>query len=428
MDAEIFAGLKAPPGVLGKIKYSLNHIAMSADNAVRQAVYEASISQGVSRAEAMEKAFEVFNVRRKGSSKSLALAGQLIPFFNAYLAAQNVAYKTITGRGISPTDRQEAFKTLAATTASVMTLSLLYAMMNGDDEDYLKKPATVRDRLLMIPGTGGMSVPIRADLFSMPKIITEHMYLMMTDKGYEDGRKFRDSMAAALGSSLLGPTAVPQAIKPLVEVAINYDFFQGKPLIGTYQKKLDTERQFTDSTSELGKILGQTGLVSPIAADHLLRGMLGSVGGLIIYATNPILHSDPNSPRPSLSERDAIAALPGMGGFMTKSYESALKKDFYTLKEEVDKAANTLNDLKTRSPQEIEGFLGKEENLARVGLQKSVNAIGERLSNIRKAITQTTNSSMPADEKQRQIEILRNAEEQMLQGVNVKKLRELGKL
>ena len=428
MDAEIFAGLKAPPGILGKIKHSLNHIAMSADNAVRQAVYEASISQGVSRAEAMEKAFEVFNVRRKGSSKSLALAGQLIPFFNAYLAAQNVAYKTITGRGISPTDRQEAFKTLAATTASVMTLSLLYAMMNGDDEDYLKKPATVRDRLLMIPGTGGMSVPLRADLFTMPKIITEHMYLMMTDKGYEDGRKFRDSMAAALGSAVLGPTAVPQAIKPLVEVGINYDFFQGKPLIGTYQKKLDTERQFTDSTSELGKILGQTGLVSPIAADHLLRGMFGSVGGLVIYATNPILHSDPNSPRPSLSERDAIAALPGMGGFMTKSYESALKKDFYTLKEEVDKAANTLNDLKTRSPQEIQGFLGKEENLSRVGLQKSVNAIGERLSNIRKAISQTTNSSMPADEKERQIKILRDAEEQMLKGVDVKKLRELGKI
>jgi hypothetical protein len=428
MDAEIYAGLKAPPGVMGKIKNSLNHIAMSADNAVRQAVYEASMDQGLTRAEAMEKAFDVFNVRRKGSSKSLALAGQLIPFFSAYLAAQNVAYKTITGRGISPTDRQEAFKTLAATTASVMVMSLLYAMLNGDDEDYLKKPATVRDRLLMIPGTGGMSIPLRADLFTMPKMITEHMYLMMTDKGYEDGRKFRDSMKAALGSAVLGPTAVPQAIKPLVEVGINYDFFQGKPLIGTYQKKLDTERQFTDSTSELGKILGQTGIVSPIAADHIIRGMFGSAGGLIIYATNPILHSDPNSPRPSLSSKDAIAALPGMGGFMMKSYESALKKDFYTLKEEVDKAANTLNDLKTRSPQDIEGFLSKEENLARVGLQKSVNAIGERLSNIRKAITQTTNSGMPADEKQRQIEILRNAEEEMLKSVDVKKLRELGKL
>ena len=428
LDAEIYAGLKAPPGVLGKVKYALNHIAMSADNAVRQAVYEASMSQGLSRAEAMEKAFEVFNVRRKGSSKSLALAGQLIPFFSAYLAAQNVAYKTITGRGISPTERQDAFKTLAATTASVMTLSLLYAMMNGDDEDYLKKPATVRDRLLMVPGTGGFSLPLRADLFTMPKIITEHMYLMMTDKGYEDGRKFRDSMAAALGSALLSPTAVPQAIKPLVEVGINYDFFQGRPLIGTYQQKLDTERQFTDSTSELGKILGKTGLVSPIAADHLLRGMFGSAGGLIIYATNPVLHSDSSTPRPSLSNKDAIAALPGMSGFMMKSYESALKKDFYTLKEEVDKAANTLNDLKTRSPQDIEGFLSNEEKLARVGLQKSVNAIGEKLSNIRKAITQITNSSMPSDQKQQQIEILHKAEEDMLKSVDVKMLRQLGKI
>lgn len=428
MDAEIYAGLKAPPGVLGKVKHALNHIAMSADNAVRQAVYEASMAQGLSRAEAMEKAFDVFNVRRKGSSKSLALAGQMIPFFSAYLAAQNVAYKTITGRGISPTERQDAFKTLAATTASVMVLSLLYAMMNGDDDDYLKKPATQRDRLLMVPGTGGFSIPLRADLFTMPKIITEHTYLMMTDKGYEDGRKFRDSMNAALGSALLSPTVVPQAIKPLVEVGINYDFFQGRPLIGTYQQKLETERQFTDSTSEMAKILGSTGIASPIAIDHLIRGMFGSVGGLVLYATNPMLHSDPNSPRPSLSERDAIAALPGMSGLMTKSYESALKKDFYTLKEEVDKAANTMNDLKTRSPQDIEGFVAKEENVARLGLQKSVNKIGEELSKIRKATAVISNSGMSSDEKREQIKALREAEESLLQGVDVKTLRALGKI
>ena len=428
MDAEIYAGLKAPPGVMGKIKYSLNHIAMAADNAVRQAVYEASMDQGLSQAEAMEKSFEVFNVRRKGSSRSLALAGQLIPFFNAYLAAQNVAYKTITGRGISPTARQDAFKTLAATTASTMVLSLLYAMMNGDDEDYLKKPATQRDRLLMIPGTGGMSIPLRADLFTMPKIITEHMYLMMTDKGYEDGRKFRDSMKAALGTALLGPTAVPQAIKPLVEVGINYDFFQGRPMIGVYQQKLDTERQFVDSTSELAKILGKTGMVSPIAADHLIRGMFGSVGGLLLYATNPILHSDPNSPRPSLSDRDALATLPGAAGFMSKSSESALKKDFYTLKEEVDRVANTMNDLKTRSPHEIESFLANDENMARLGLVKSVNAISGNLSKIRKAVAQTTNSNMPSDQKQEQLKSLRETEEAVLKGVNVKALREFGKI
>jgi hypothetical protein len=425
-DAEIFSGLKAPPGFLGKLKYGLNHIAMAADNAVRQAVFEAAEAQGLSKAEAFEKAFEVFNVRRKGSSKTLALASQLIPFFNAYLAAQNVAYKTITGRGISPEDRSNALQTLATTTASVMTLSLLYAMLNGDDDDYLKKPAVQRDRLLMIPGTGGMSIPLRSDFFTLPKIITEHMYLLMTDKGYEDGRKFRESMTNALANSLLSPTAVPQAIKPIIEVAWNRDFFQGRPLIGTYQQKLETERQFTDSTSELGKFIGSSGLISPIAVDHLIRGMFGSAGGLTLYMTSAMLDNNPESPRPSLSLQDAIATLPGMSGFVAKTYENSLKRDFYSLKEEVDKSVNTFNDIKKRSPEEIPAFLKQEENIHRLGLQKTVNKVAENLSKIRDSISRITNSNLPAEEKQKQIAAMRQVENDVLKGVNVKQLREYG--
>jgi hypothetical protein len=425
-DAEIFAGLRSPPGFLGKLKYGLNHIAMAADNAVRQAVFEAAESQGLSKAEAFEKSFEVFNVRRKGSSKTLALASQLIPFFNAYLAAQSVAYKTITGRGTSPQDRVNALQTFAATTASVMTMSLLYSMLNGDDDDYLKKPAVQRDRLLMIPGTGGMSIPLRSDLFTMPKIITEHMYLLMTDKGYEDGRKFRESMTNALANSLLSPTAVPQAIKPIIEVAWNRDFFQGRPLIGTYQQKLETERQFTDSTSELGKFIGSSGLISPIAVDHLIRGMFGSVGGLTLYMTSAMLDNNPEAPRPSLSMQDAIATLPGMSGFVAKTYENSLKRDFYALKEEVDKSVNTFNDIKKRSPEQIPEFLAQEENIKRLGLQKSVNKIAENLSTIRDSISRITNANMPPEQKQQQIEALRNIENQMLKGVDVKRLREMG--
>jgi hypothetical protein len=251
LDAEVLSGLKAPSGVKGKVVNALAHIAMSADNAVRQAVYEATLQAGKTQAEAMEKAFQVINFRNRGSSKLLALAGQVIPFFNAYLAAQHVAYKTITGVGISPQERNAALKTLAATTGSVMAMSLIYAMMNADDEDYLNKPASVRDRLLMIPGTGGLSIPLRMDLFTFPKVLTEHMYLLLTDKGYEDTRKFRDSMQNALFNAVASPTPVPQAIKPLVEVGINYNFFQGRPLVGTFQKGLELERQFNDSTSEL---------------------------------------------------------------------------------------------------------------------------------------------------------------------------------
>jgi hypothetical protein len=431
LDAEIYAGFKARPGVLGRTKDLLSHIAMSADNAVRQAVYTASIDQGLSKAEALEKSFEIWNVRRRGSSRNLAIAGQVIPFFNAYLAAQNVAYKTITGVGTSPTERENAFKTLIATTGSVMMLSLLYAMINGDDEDYENKPAVVRDRLLMIPGTGGLSIPLRADLFTLPKIITEHTYLLMTDKGYEDGRKFRDSVKAALGSALLSPTVVPQAIKPLVEVGINYNFFSGRPLIGEFEKKKETAQQFSNSTSEIAKLLGSTGLVSPIAVDHLMRGMFGSAGGLVIYMTNPILHSDLSVDRPSMSLRDAMATLPGTSGFISREYESGLKNDFYVLRDEVSKVAATVADLKVTGPEKIEEYLSSEEKMARYGLSKGVNKITDQLGKIRKAITFITNqpsSEMSSAEKQEAIKELRETEREILKAINVKELRKMAQI
>jgi hypothetical protein len=355
----------------------------------------------------------------------LILAGQTIPFFNAYIAAQSVAVKTISGQGISPQERNAALQTLAATTASVMALSMLYAMMNGDDDDYLKKPATVRDRLLMIPGTGGLSIPLRTDLFTLPKILTEHMYLLLTNNGTEDGRKFRDSMVSALGNALLSPTVVPQAVKPLLEVKVNYDFFQGKPLIGKWQEQLDVSRQFNDSTSEFSKLLGQTGLVSPINADHVIRGMFGSVGGLFLLTTNQILHSDPNVPKPEMTLREMITALPGTSGFIAKDFESGYKKDFYTLRDEVDRAAATYSDIKKRSPSEAKEFMADPENRMRVGMHTSIDKIAKELATIRTAMAQISNKpGMDPTEKEEKITRLKESEVRILKNIDIKKLRE----
>jgi hypothetical protein len=430
-DAEIFAGMKPPKGGWNKTKDFLEHIAMSADNAVRQAVYEAARQQGVSKAEALEKAFEIFNVRRRGTSKALNLAGQTIPFFYAYLAAQRVAYQTITGAGTSPTERKAALQTLAATSAAVFTLSLLYAMLVAEDEDYADTPAPVRDRTLTIPGTGGVRIPLRPDFFLLPKIVAEHTYLMLTDQGYQDGAKFRRSMRDGLVNAIASPTPLPQIAKPALEVAINYSFFDGKPVVGTFEKQKDLERQFNDSTSEFSKLLGKTGLVSPIAADHLIRGMLGSAGGLALYGTNFVLHSDPDVPRPELSWKEAAAALPGTSGFLKRPQESALKNDFYTLRDEVEKAVNTFNDIKTRSPQGMEDFLADEKQMARYMLGKPVDQINQRLSKIRRQMTIITNmpeSQMSAEDKAENIRQLREFEREYLKSVDVKALREMAKI
>jgi hypothetical protein len=441
-DAEIYAGLRPPKGGWGKTKEFLEHIAMSADNAVRQAVYEASMQQGLNKSEALEKAFEIINFRRRGTSKMLNVMGQTVPFFYAYLSAQRVAYRVLSGVGISPSERKEALTTLATTSAAVAALSVIYAMANGDDEDYAETPAAIRDRTLTIPGSGGVRIPLRPDFFLFPKIVAEHTYLMLSDKGYEDGAKFRKSMADALLSAVASPTPFPTAIKPAIEVAINYDFFQGKPLIGNFEKQKDIERQFRDSTSELAKILSNVPLsyslekgkfegMSPIAIDHMIRGMLGSFGGLVLFGTNQFLHSDPDVPRPEMSANEMLAALPGTSGLLKRPQESALKNDFFVLRDEVEKAANTFNDIKTRSPEGIQAFLEDEKNAIRLGMAKGVDKINRHLSDIRRRMTIITNmpeSQMSADEKAQNIRELRELEREILRSVNVKELREMAKI
>jgi hypothetical protein len=430
-DVEVLAGLKKDKSLWDTVKRALGNVAMAADNAVRQATYEAALAQGMSRAEAIEKAFEIFNVRRRGSSQMLAMAGQVIPFFNAYLAAQNVAYRTLTGVGVSPTDRKAALQTLAATTGSVMALSMLYAMMMGDDEDYEKKPTPTRDRLLMIPGSGGLGIPLRADAFVLPKVLAEHTYHLITENGMTDGAKFRASLASLLANSVLSPTVVPQAVKPITEAVLNYDFFQQKPLVGIYQAKKDLSRQFEDSTSEFSKVLGKTELISPIVADHVIRGMFGSFGGLFLQVTNPLIAEMAGVTRPSMTLRDAANAIPNASAFISKEYEVGLRKDFYALKEVTDRAAATLSDMKARSPHEIEAYLSDPEVRQRVAMAPVVNRISNQLTDIRKKVNLITNvetKEMTDDRKEELIKQLREQEYQLLKNINLRKLREMAQM
>lgn len=431
MDAEVLSGLKKDKSLWDRVKRLLGNVSMAADNAVRQAVFEAAEAQGLSRKEAIEKAFEIFNVRRRGSSQMLGLAGQVIPFFNAYLAAQNVAYRTLTFAGTSPTQREAAFKTLAATTGSVMALSILYAMMNADDEGYEKKATPTRDRLLIIPGTNGIGVPLRADAFILPKVLAEHVYHMLTENGMTDPGKFRESMKSLLANSIFSPTPVPQAVKPLAEAIMNYDFFQQKPLVGVFQQQKELGRQFEDSTSELSKLFGKTGYVSPIVSDHVIRGMFGSFGGLVLYMTNPILAAMSGTTRPDMSIQDAIATIPNASAFVSKEYELGLRKDFYALKEVTDRAASTLSDLKNRSPQEIGAYLEDPKIQQRIALSPTVNRIANQLTQIRKQINMITNiedPSMSSAKKEEQIRQLRETELRLLKGIDLRRLREMAEV
>ena len=116
---------------------------------------------------------------------------------------------------------------------------------------------------------------------------------------------------------------------------------------------------------------------------------------------------------------------------MEKSYESALRHDFYALREEVGKVSNTLADLKANSPQDIADYLSDPKNMARYQLSPFVNSIAGKLTEIRKQInmiSQAPDDRISPSDKQERIQQLRNIEEDYLKSVNLKRLREMAQM
>jgi hypothetical protein len=159
--------------------------------------------------------------------------------------------------------------------------------------------------------------------------------------------------------------------------------------------------------------------------------MTGSVGGLFLMLTNPLIHHDATVERPTLSWNDWMASVPGNSAFMSRDNQNGLKKDFYVLKEAVDKSAATFNDIKRRTPSEAQEYLKSPENRMRIGLHSQVDRIGKNLTTIRQNIALISNmpeSQISSEEKDKRIRNLQTQEDTILKNLDVKKLRALAQL
>lgn len=432
-DFEVAAGVKGSPGFKQRVLGALHHISMASDNAVRQAVYEASLEQGLSRAEAMKKAADIINFRYRGRSGTLTVAAQLIPFFNAYLAATHVVAKTATGEGLSPTQRADHFKTLAQMTAATMAMSFVYAALVSGDDEYEEIPAYKRDRMLLVPGLG-VGIPLRPDVFLMPKITGEYLWNTLVDNGTTDPAKFKKAMRDALLDTVLSPTAVPQVLKPTAEVVTNYNFFTKRALIGPYEAQQEKFMQYNDSTSELSKALAPMfgrDNVSPIALDHVIRGYFGSVGGLALYATNFLLGPVGQVERADMTFRDAVASFPGLGAVVTKSNESGLEADFFELRDAVRKVKVTSDALERRAPQLLEGYTQDEKVAARLAVVETVEDAARTLAEIRRekrAVNAAPATELTGAQKMELLQELEAAETELLKDFPLRELRAAAQL
>jgi hypothetical protein len=199
---------------------------------------------------------------------------------------------------------------------------------------------------------------------------------------------------------------------------VNYNFFTGRPLVGMGLENKITSEQFTNTTSELAKFLGKAGLIAPVNIDHLIKGYLGTTGGLALQATSSAANIGSNVPTPEKSLQDTLASTPGLSTFFIRENGAAMKNDYYELRGEVDKAVATYNNmLKTGRTEDAKEFYQDKKELFAV--KQQVNTIERQLTKLRdrtKIIYAST--KMSSEEKGAELDRIKQIENRMLANIN----------
>jgi hypothetical protein len=404
----------------------LEQFSTAADLAVRAAIYEQTIAETKSDAMpegdqrlALYRAKEYINFKRAGANPTVRTMRHMIPFMNAYIQGMDVLTRTMQGKGVSLAEKRQAQMLFFGTGLKLAALNMLYTLLVGDDDDYKGLEEYERDKNYIIPGTG-LKVPVAPELGFMFKVIPERVILYVASQGTERPqdasdffRGFRDAFVNAYST----PNAMPQAVKPALEVMVNYSFFTGNPIVGQAMKNVDPSLQFTSGTSEIAKLFGMVG-ISPMKVDHIIRGYTGMVGAIALDVTDAV--ADPNRASKPINK------IPQISTFMYDPSGRGYKSEFYRFRESVDKVVDTVNLFKREGRvQELHDYLD-EDKLKLYAMRGVTSKVEQQLSVLRKYRNIiSADPELSGSEKQEKIKEIQAQEKELLLAYNIPRIREI---
>jgi hypothetical protein len=404
---------------IGRFWDKLEDFSLAADMAVRAAIYDQTMKETGDRVLAFHRAKEYINFKTAGNGQTVRILRQIVPFMNAYIQGMDVLYRTMQGKGLAMEDRKAAMALFYGTGVKVAALSMLYAALVGDDDDYKGLDDRERDFNFILPGTG-LKLPVAPEIGFLFKVIPERMYQAIAREGTErpvDATTFMKSMKDAAINAYGGVNLTPQLLKPAIEVATNYSFFTGNPIVGINMAGKETYLQFNDHTSELAKLFGYVG-VSPMKVDHLIRGYLGTVGGVALDVTDAV--ADPNRLAKPVNK------LPLIKTFMYDDTGRGYKTEFYDFRERVDKVVNSVNTFKREGrAEELQEYL-TEDKLKLYAMKGVVNRLEDQLGKLRQYRNIISNDpDLSASEKREKVDEILAKEKELLQAYNLPKLKQM---
>jgi hypothetical protein len=404
-----------PRGKFETLMHRLEGITRASDLAVRKAIYDQTINESKDQLLAQTRAREFINFRRRGSSDFVGAMVTTIPFFNAYIQGMDVLYRAASGKDSSSSvGRAQARRMFYSRAAIAMTLSSLYALSKGDDdEDYNEMDLRVRDSNWILPG--GFRLPVPTELGALFKVVPERIVEYMRRQGTPEEQEAWEATRTALSyifEQYVGRVVpIPQAAKPLLEAWTNYSFFTGRELEGIYQKQQDPSMRRASNTSELAIAIANfsrdvvgVDKISPILVDNALSGYFGSTAGLLVAMTDSLLN-------PTRVDRP-LHKYALLSNYLYDPVGTRRKTEFYEEREKVGRANATLSELMKTDIDRAVAYA--EKNADVLMMESSINSTLEQLERTR-AYRKFLNSKdaaadMPAEEREAELKEIKKME------------------
>jgi hypothetical protein len=366
------------------ITHPLGVLAMASDNVIRQAVYSQVMLETKDQARAVHMAEEIINFRRTGSSGLVNIMRQNAPFVNANLQSLHIAFSTLADSGIGPDTHGKAFKRLVTTGSQMFILSMIYAILNADDDDYKKADPLEKDRYLFIPGSNGFKLPLRNDIITLIfKTLPEHLVNKFIMES-EDSTKMINALTVGLGRALTLPSGIPTLISPLIESAYNIDSNTGRPIIGRGQENLEEDLQYSNKyTSQLSRMMGDASGTSPAMIQHFFNRYFGTTSLLLGMVTNGLVASMRGEILPEKTVRDYLLQIPSMGSFVAKENGARNINDYYELNEIVTKIVKSAKRYEKQDYPKYQEYISKDNRAEIINMQKEMAAISKELQVLR---------------------------------------------
>jgi hypothetical protein len=394
-------------GVMAK----LDTLGLKADAATRAALYNNFRKKGMSHLEAVLGAAESMNFSRRGTSASLHWLSTMIPFFNSQIQGLDAVYRAAITGDTAFQAKLDARAKLWKRGALMFGMTFAYAALMQDDEAY--KTATPLERaqswFLRIPGIDEpLRIPIPFEMGLMFKVIPEMIF--NTAAGDTKARDALDAFGKMLAMSQ--PIGLPAGVKPLIELASNYNFYTDAPIISQREAGLTTDQQFRTNTTELAKLLGKTGLVSPVSVDHLIRGYTGGLGILLAsmanYPLRPLV-----SPNATDKPAKALSEMPAIGSLFQPADGRGIIDAAFKDVEEFRKAAGTYQDL-LKSGNRADAAAFADKHAREIALNSTGGAFRQQMGELAALRRQIeTAPGLSSEQKQAQLKSVKEMQIQL---------------